>query len=108
MAHVSTGPRTGSGGTVGVQPDPDRTELGRAFRERVYGVEVVLETITDADRALLVDDVYEQFGPALPWYERRKHDDQIDEIWRERVERTLEWAVLFDLLERTADGYRIA
>lgn len=86
--------------------DVDPDGLRRAFRERVYGAETVLEILAIAEDPLAPAAVFERFRDAIPQYERNKYGDRVDEIWRERVERLLEWAVLLELAERTGEGYR--
>ncbi|WP_254768892.1 hypothetical protein [Salinilacihabitans rarus] len=86
--------------------DPAPGDLRRAFRERVYGAEAVLEILDAAADPLPADDVYERFRGEIPAYEREKYGDRLDEVWRERVRRLLDWAVLLDLAERTDGGYR--
>lgn len=84
-------------------PDPDR--LRTAFRDRVYGADTILGILEDADDPLTADAVFERFRESVPAYEQFKHRNRLEEIWGERVERLLEWAVLFGVAERTADGY---
>ncbi len=73
---------------------PDREHVRRAFRARVYGVETILEILEAADHPLSAAEVYDRFRPVIPSYEQHKHGHRLEEIWGERVERLLEWAVL--------------
>ncbi|WP_255167567.1 hypothetical protein [Natrononativus amylolyticus] len=88
------------------EPDPER--LRRAFRERVYGAETVLEILADADDPLAAGTVFERFESEIPHYERRKYGARLEEVWSERVRRLLGWAVLLDLAERVDGRYRSA
>jgi len=65
----------------------------QAFRTRVYGADAVLETLEDADRPLSRPAV----ATAVP--------DRVVREDGERIERLLEWAVLFGLAERDGDQY---
>ncbi|MFC4249486.1 hypothetical protein ACFOZ7_21565 [Natribaculum luteum] len=96
----------GSSGFTRTQRDPDPEDLRRTVREQIYGVEDVLETLEAADGPLAADEVYERFREKIPQYEQYRYGDRVDEIWRERVERILEWAVVLDLAERSESGYR--
>lgn len=88
--------------------DPDPDQLRQVFRDRVYGAETVLELLATADQPLSADAVYERFATTITPYERHKHQHQLEQIWGERVERLLEWAVLLDLAVRENSRYRIA
>jgi len=83
--------------------DPDRADLATAFEESVFGVDVLLATLgsepVDADAA------FDALRDEIPRWERERHADW-EAIWLERVTNLLEWAVLFGLAEKTADGYR--
>jgi hypothetical protein len=81
--------------------DPDR--LAAAFRERVYGVDALLDAL-DAVGPCSADAAFERFADAVPSWERRRHADP-ERVWRERVRRLLDWAVLLGLAERGPDGY---
>lgn len=96
----------GPSGFSRVRRDPNPEHLREAFRRRVYGVETVLETLETADRPLSAEEVYDRFAEEIPHYERHKYGERLEDVWGERVERQLEWAVLLDLADRTdgADG----
>lgn len=96
----------GPSGFTRTRRNPDSDRLRRAFRERVYGAEAVLEILADADEPLGTDAVFERFRPEIPHYERNKYGPRLEEVWRERVRRLLEWAVLLDLAARAENGYR--
>ena len=93
----------GSAGYHRVRTDPDPAAMREAFQERVYGVDRVLELLDDEPQT--ADEVFEDFREDIPEYERNKHHTRLRDVWGERVRRILEWGVLFDLLERTPDGY---
>jgi hypothetical protein len=86
--------------------DPAFEALAAAFRERVFGAAAVLSVLDAADGPLGVEAVYVRFREAVPNWERHRRADW-DEEWRERVERLLGWAVVFDLAEHVDDAYRI-
>lgn len=77
-------------------------EITAAFREQVYAAEEILQTL-DAEETT-ANEVFERVRETVPAWERSRHDDW-ETVWRERVRRILEWAVEFDLAERSADGY---
>ena len=85
--------------------DPDDEALSRAFREHVHPVGTVLAVLDGADRPLDGGAVFERVVDSVPRWERSRRTDWAD-VWRERVERILAWAVTFDLATREADGYR--
>jgi hypothetical protein len=84
--------------------DLDQDDLDTAFRERVFGAEAVLDSLSTA-KARGVDEVFERFRSRVPNWERHRRPDWEDH-WRERVRRLLEWLVLFDLAERVDGAYR--
>lgn len=86
--------------------ETDRARLRRAFRERVHGADAVLEALERADGPTSAADVRDE----IPASERGSRSDRVEPEPIERVRRLLEWAVVLDLAERTADGdhYRTA
>ncbi|WP_049898974.1 hypothetical protein [Halococcus agarilyticus] len=86
--------------------DPASDDLAAAFREHVFGADAVLGVLDTADEPLGVEAVYERFREEVPNWERYRRADW-DEEWRKRVERLLDWAVVFDLAERVDGAYRI-
>lgn len=81
----------------------DGTAVARTFRERVFLAEEALDALAEddpRDAAALYDAVRE----AVPRWERDRHDDP-DAVWRERVGRLLDWAVVFDLAAERDGGY---
>ena len=80
----------------------ERDRLARAFRERVYGADDLLSALSDEPAS--VDEAFERFVDSVPDWERSRHADW-KRAWRERVERMLDWAVLFGLAGRGGGGY---
>ncbi|WP_254535353.1 hypothetical protein [Halomarina litorea] len=78
---------------------PEDVDLARAFRERVHPVEAVLTVLDGADDPLDAEAVFDRVVEEVPQWERSRRTDWTD-VWRERVERVLEWAVTFGLAER--------
>ncbi|WP_327052963.1 hypothetical protein [Halomicrococcus gelatinilyticus] len=94
-------------GFARIRRDPDREALAAAFRERVYGADRLLDRLA-TDGPLTADEAFEAFRESIPTWERHKDPSRVEDVWRERVANLLEWAVLLDLAERTAEGYRRA
>ncbi|THE63467.1 hypothetical protein D8Y22_16660 [Salinadaptatus halalkaliphilus] len=86
----------------------DADRVRRAFRERVHGVETVLEVLAEADRSLTLEEMsrYLADREARVGASRGTTGESEDDARAPRVERLLEWAVLFDLAERTDGRYR--
>ncbi|WP_254833037.1 hypothetical protein [Haloglomus salinum] len=94
---------------VRAAPDPT-DEAGRAtladrFRERVFGAEELLAALADADDGLTADAAFEQFRDRIPNWERRRHTDP-EQVWRDRVERLLDWAVVLGVARWDGERYR--
>jgi hypothetical protein len=87
-----------------LQREADSEELREAFLERIYLAEDVVELLERADEPLDLDAVFEQLTDRLPQWERLRHTDP-EAVWRERVYRILEWAVVFEFAERADGGY---
>lgn len=90
----------------------DADRLSRVFCERVYGVDTVLEVLAAADEPLSADEVSRRLTDRT---ERRGAargtatggaPGAPSGAPEERVDRLLEWAVLFDRLTRDGDRYR--
>jgi hypothetical protein len=92
-------------------PDPTddegRATLAGRFRERVFGAEHVLAALDDADDGLTADAAFERFRDRIPNWERRRHTDT-EAVWRDRVERLLDWAVVLGLARWDGGRYRPA
>ncbi|MFC6903619.1 hypothetical protein [Halalkalicoccus tibetensis] len=80
--------------------DPD---LGEALLSGVYGAREVREILEEAGEVLAAEEVAERFD-AIPRWERHHHRDP-EAVWRERVERLLDWLVLVGLAERRDGEY---
>lgn len=87
-----------------LQREADPEDLREAFLERIYLAEDVVGLLEAADEPLAADTVFEQLTDRLPRWERLRHTDP-EAVWRERVYRVLEWAVVFGLAERADGGY---
>ncbi|MEE6210139.1 hypothetical protein U3A55_08235 [Salarchaeum sp. III] len=85
-----------------VHDAPNRETLARRFRDGVYGAREVLNAL--GENARNAEDVFAAFD-AVPRWERETAD--WEDEWGERVQRLLDWAVLFGLAESTAGGYRV-
>jgi len=86
-----------------VREQPDDGALAAAFRERVFGAREGLDAVAEEPRT--VDDVFAVLGEEIPRWERDRHEDWEAE-WRERTERLLGWAVVFDLVAVDDGQYR--
>ncbi|WP_246983620.1 hypothetical protein [Halorientalis marina] len=108
--------------------DPDDDAVAAAFRERVFGAQELLDALDAAsngsdsvdddsdsaddasettDDSLAVADAFDALRPAVPTWERNRHDDW-ERVWTDRARRLLDWAVLFGLATRDGDYYRPA
>ena len=81
--------------------DPHR--LGTAFRERIVDVDAVLAELESADVPVDADTLRARVNRSTTTGERTGFDSRDDP---DRVRRILEWAELFDLIERVDDGFR--
>ncbi|WP_276259177.1 hypothetical protein [Haloglomus litoreum] len=92
-------------------PDPTdadgRAALADRFRERVFGTEELLAALAAADDGLTADAAFERFRDRIPNWERRRHTDP-EEVWRDRVERLLDWAVVLGQVRWDGERYRAA
>ena len=83
--------------------DPDQSALATAFEDSVFGVDVLVAALDSEPVAAAA--AFDALRDEIPRWERERHTDW-EAVWRERTAALLEWAVLFGLAERTADGYR--
>lgn len=96
---------TADGGFVRTRdPATDREAIANRFHEHVYGVREILTILSDRG-PLPPEEVFDAYRPSIPTWERHRHEAW-ERIWRERVERILDWAVLLDLAQRTDGCYR--
>lgn len=84
--------------------DPTPEHLQDAFRRRIYGADHLLIALRESGDPVNGEAAYEQFRDRVPTWETYKQADWED-VWRERVERILEWFDLLELAERTEEGY---
>ncbi|WP_440764649.1 hypothetical protein [Natronorubrum sp. DTA7] len=93
------------GVTDGASPESKR--LQRAFRDRVYGVDSVLEILEQADDPLTDGETFTAVRGDLTASGRDGDAGRLESRRAERIRRLLEWGVLFGLIERAgADRYR--
>ncbi|WP_254824512.1 hypothetical protein [Haloglomus halophilum] len=92
-------------------PDPTddegRAALGERFGERVFGAEELLAALADADGGLTADAAFDRFRDRIPNWERRRHTDP-EQVWRDRVEHLLDWAVVLGRARWDGERYRLA
>lgn len=74
-----------------------------AFRDGVFAAREVLAALDDAGEPLPPDAIFDRVEHLVPQWERHR-DPTWRDTWRERVERLLDWAVLFELVEHHDDG----
>lgn len=87
-----------------VRTDLDAEDLGTPFRESVFGAREVLEALATADESMTATEAFAAIRSIVPTWERNRHGNWEGE-WQERVTRLLDWAVVFNLVERRSDGY---
>ncbi|WP_440771457.1 hypothetical protein [Natronorubrum sp. DTA28] len=81
----------------------------RAFRDRVYGANLVLEALERAEGPLTDSETFGAVRGDVPAFDREVDTGRLETHWTERIRRLLEWGILFGLVERTTDGrYRPA
>lgn len=120
---------SGGEGTDGrfrrARTDPDPESLRTALIESVFGAREVLAAIATAegDRGTEVERegegeadhdpvpfevVFEPVAAAVPAWERNKNPRTWEEVWRDRVDRLLDWLVLVGAVRAVEGGYRLA
>ncbi|MGQ4554877.1 hypothetical protein [Halobellus sp. GM3] len=95
---------TDSGSFVRESTEPTPEHLRSAFEARVYGAREVLAALDD-EEPQTVDEVFASFEERVPVWETHRAAGDWRDVWRERVERILEWAVLLDLAAERDGGY---
>lgn len=90
-----------------VEGSLDAECLADAFRERVAGVDVALRAL-DPDEPRSAGTVADLAADATPGPDRSRGGDRRPTVSTDRVERLLEWAALFALVERVDGAYRPA
>jgi hypothetical protein len=91
-------------GFVREQREPTPEHLRDAFRRRVYGAREVLDSL-DPDEPREVDEVFAAFEERVPEWETHRAAEDWRDVWRERIERILGWAVLLGLAAERDNGY---
>jgi len=91
-------------GFVREHAEPTPEHLRDAFERRVYGAGEVLASLDD-EEPTSVDDAFEGFESRVPVWETHRAAADWRDVWRERVERILGWAVLLDLATERDGGY---
>jgi hypothetical protein len=94
---------TGSG-YARTQAAVDRSTLADQFLANVFLAQRVVDAL-DADTPRTAEAVFEDVRDRIPQWERSKRENW-ESFWTGRVERRLDWAVVFGLAERTEAGYR--
>lgn len=90
-------------GFARIQSVPDESELADAFTGNVFLASEVLDALDDTDPRTPVE-VFDSVRGRVPRWERSKREDW-PAFWTDRVERRLDWAVLFGLVTATDGGY---
>jgi len=80
----------------------DADALAANFRENVFLAAETVDALGSEPRTPA--DVFAAVRERVPRWEREKRENW-PEFWTGRVERRLDWAVLFGLAEREGDGY---
>lgn len=94
-----------SSGFARVRRDPEPEFLRERFRGNVFGVPALLEILSEAEGPLSADEAFEVFRDEVPTWEHHKNPNSWEEIWGERVEYLLDWAVLLGLAEEVDGKY---
>jgi len=93
-----------SSGFVRETTEPTPEHLRTAFRDRVYGAREVLASL-DTDEPRSIETVFDEFEERVPVWETHRAAEDWRDVWRERVERILGWAVLLGLAAERDGGY---
>jgi len=72
-----------------------------ALLDRVFAADAVRDALA-AEGPLTADAAFEAVRERVPRWERHR-DAEWTDVWRERVERLLDWLVLLDAAERVGD-----
>ena len=84
--------------------EPDRDAIAESFVGNVFPAREVLDVL-EKGRAQTATEVFEEVRDEIPRWERERYADWEGE-WHDRIERLLEWAVVFGLAELNGDAYR--
>lgn len=93
--------REGSSGYHRTREEVD--DLGESLLAGVYGAREVCEILSE--EPLTAEEVVERFE-GVPRWERHRNPNW-EAVWRERIERLLEWLVLVGLAERDSRRYYV-
>ena len=91
-------------GFVREQAEPTPEHIRDAFERRVYGASEVLSSLDD-EEPTSTEGVFADFEERVPAWETHRAAEDWRDVWRERVERILGWAVLLDLAVERDGGY---
>lgn len=91
-------------GFVREQTEPTPEQIRDAFERRVYGASEVLASLDD-EEPKSSEEVFAGFEERVPVWETHRAAEDWRDVWRERVERILGWAVLLDLAAERDGGY---
>lgn len=93
-------------GYVRTRGNPDEESLAERFLAGVYGARELHDILRTAG-PVDADAAFERFTEHVPTYERHRSEEW-RQTWRGRVERLLEWGVLFGVFAAAGDGYRLS
>ena len=85
-----------------VRTEPD----AEAFLDGVFGVREIHDALERSDGPLTASEVFEHVREIVPRWERDRRPDWEAE-WAGRIERLLEWGVVFGVVERREGGYGV-
>ncbi|MFP4589862.1 MAG: hypothetical protein ACLFMX_06830 [Halobacteriales archaeon] len=83
---------------------PAPATLRERFRDRVFGVEEVLQA---ADGRVTEASAFEALEPHVPPWERHRAPNAWRDRWRRRTGDLLAWGALLGLVERDGDTFRV-
>ncbi|ELZ82381.1 hypothetical protein C453_14888 [Haloferax elongans ATCC BAA-1513] len=95
--------RETSRGFERIRDDWEDEELRDAFVDHVFGAQEVLDDLDEHPQSAAA--VFDAFEPTVPNWERHRDPEGWESRWWTRVERLLDWAVLFGAATRAEDGY---
>ncbi len=89
-----------------VRGNPDREALADALLTNVFAVREIRDTLAAAERPLRTRAVFREIRETVPQWERNR-EPAWESVWQGRVERLLEWGVVFGLVDSREDGYAV-
>lgn len=87
-----------------VREDPEEEALAEAFLDGVFGAREIRDALGGANGPLTASEVFDRIREIVPRWERDRRQDWESE-WAARIERLLEWGVVFGIFERREGGY---